>query len=257
MGNLIKKTTTKIKFKDLNETNLTKKEKELLVSIYSDSESFKPNQTIYKKRLDVDIRTIQRLCKSLTEKGYLQIKQLTGYNNYQWVVSNKPTLLPDDETSIETQQIEKIIPTVTVPPQVKEEINIENLITQIDNIITNTFPSISEDVLNIYINNVLDAVENCKVKNEDLTDAKLIKSISKYHTEPEPTKLTIKDLEIIVNNKMNVGTKNQRDCTINKMKDWFIKNGCTPTEEEIKSQTFRIHNESKTTGRVLDQRYQD
>jgi hypothetical protein len=72
-----------------------------------------------------------------------------------------------------------------------------------------------------------------------------------------PSRITEAECVKIIENKMTGGTVNQRKDTHKKVLQWFIDAQHNKTHDEIEAKTFRTHNDSKTSGRVIDQKYND
>jgi hypothetical protein len=244
----------------LHNKNLKDFDKILLFSILSDSDTnFTFNQTTYMKRFDCERKKISESIQRLTIAGYVHHEKI-GFNTWVYTISEYGNL--NNEKLIQNElQAESITNDLNENKEtninVIETIDLEKISIQIDNIIDNHFPNIPLDIFKEYIKNLLDAVESGKVKNDDFTDAKIIKSISKVYTETTPTKISSSECETIILNKMTGGTQNQRNDTLKKVKQWFTDNNCIATEEEIKHKTFVTHHNSKTAGVIIDPKYQD
>lgn len=238
-------------------------DKILLFSILSDSDThFTFNQATYMKRFDCGRKKISEAIERLTIQGYVKHEN-KGFNNWQYTISEYGNL--NDQTIQSELPTESIIDDLsnknasnisTVEPIDMDEIT-QQLAVQMNNVINENFPNISQDIFEKEFINLLNEIESGAVKTKDLTDAKITNLISKVYTEPIPTKISITKCETIILNKMTGGTQNQRNDTLKKVKQWFVDNDYVATEEEIKHKTFIVHNDSKTANRVIDQRYND
>ena len=235
-------------------------DKILLFSILSDSDTdFTFNQKTYATRFGCGRKKISEAIDRLSVAGYVKHKQTKKrFNDWQYVISEYGNL--NNEEAIQSE-----LPIETITSDLSKEkiitivepIDLDKIVKQIDNIINKHFPNIPQDILENYTENLFNAVESGKVKDDDFTDVKIIKSIAKIYLEPTPNKISVSDCETIILNKMTGGTQNQRNDTLKKVKQWFTDNNCVGTEEEIRHKTLLIHHDSKTANRIIDPKYQD
>ncbi|HEY1192615.1 hypothetical protein [Flavobacterium sp.] len=239
-------------------------DKILLFSILSDSDThFTFNQATYMKRFDCGRKRISNAIERLTIEGYVKHENI-GFNNWQYIISEYGNLNNQDtiHNELSTESLTNDLSIKSTSELILvESIDIDKIAVQIaeqmNDVIMKHFPSIPQDIFEKEFINLLNEIELGKIKVKDVTDEKITNLISQVYTEPVSTKISINKCETIILNKMAGGTQNQRNDTLKKVKQWFIDNNCIATEEEIQHQTFKTHHNSKTSGRIIDPRYQD
>ena len=103
-------------------------------------------------------------------------------------------------------------------------------------------------------NGTLKSADQLNVENINLIIARFIINAS---AQVAPSRITETECVKIIENKMTGGTVNQRKDTHKKVLQWFIDEQHNKTHDEIEAQTFKTHHNSKTAGRVIDQKYND
>jgi hypothetical protein len=106
------------------------------------------------------------------------------------------------------------------------------------------------------------AIANGSLKSADQLNVENINLIIERFiiNEPipvAPSRITETECVKIIENKMTGGTVNQRKDTLKKVLQWFVDEQHNKTHDEIEAKTFTTHHNSKTAGRVIDQKYND
>lgn len=261
---------------------LTHFDKLLLISILSDDDTYIFNVMTYANRFGCSDDTIGKSIKRLKKAGYIIQTQLDKrFNTWTYKISEYGNL---NKESIETPELEAPAVENTCDPSEQtpstehisdpihdSTLTVESDVKPIDlkdyaNLI---FDEIDKSIMNdkdVNITNCIGyfktAIANGTLKSADqLTVENINLIIDKFIiNEPvqvAPSKITETECIKIIENKITGGTVNQRKDTHKKVLQWFIDEQHNKTRDEIEAQTFKTHHNSKTAGRVIDQRHND
>lgn len=265
--------------------SLSSDAKILLIEIFSDSDTFNLSRTTYCNRLGWDVSKWKRTIDELACSGFLtRTENDKNKKTKFYVISEfgnlkkeepKQKTTPSKKTktvAVDLKESNEVVELITEPisnevveaPKSAKQVLLDEAIEIVTDIVDRLYPLMPDDVYSKYIKDIKEAIVSGQIDSMKMFNEKaIIKSISKIYTEPQveeeplPAKLSITECEAIIKNKMTGGTVNQRGDTVKKVKEWFVNNGYIANEEQIRSRTFTVHNDSKTSGRVLDQKYQD
>ncbi|MBW1656644.1 helix-turn-helix domain-containing protein [Flavobacterium quisquiliarum] len=261
---------------------LTHFDKLLIISILSDDDSYIFNVMTYANRFGCSDDTIGKSIKRLKKAGYIiQTKVDKRFNMWTYKISEYGNL---NKESVETTELEA--PEVENTYDPSEQIpSTEHISLPLDGSILAVESDVKPLVLKDYANIIFDEIdksirqdkyvdiENCieyfktaiangTLKSADQLNIENINLIIKKFiiNEPvqvAPSRITEAECVKIIENKMTGGTVNQRKDTHKKVLQWFIDAQHNKTHDEIEAKTFTTHHNSKTAGRVIDQKYND
>lgn len=262
--------------------NLTHFDKLLLISILSDDDTYIFNVMTYANRFGCSDDTIGKSIKRLKKAGYIMQTQVDKrFNMWTYKISEYGNL---NNESMETPELKA--------PAVENTYDPSQQIPSTEHIndpIHDSTPTVKSDVkpldLKDYADMIFDEIDksNMKDKYVDATSCiayfktaianGTLKSADQLNIENinliierfiinepvpvAPSRITETECIKIIENKMTGGTVNQRKDTHKKVLQWLIDEQYNKTQQEIEDKTFRIHHNSKTAGRVIDQKYND
>jgi|GEM_PF-6096735 len=262
--------------------NLTHFDKLLLISILSDNDTYIFNVMTYANRFGCSDDTIGKSIKRLKKAGYIkQTKETNRFNMWTYKISEYGNL---NNESKKTPELKAPVVENTFHPS-EQIASTEHINTPIHDSTLTVESDVKPLDLKDYADVIFDqidksimddkyvdsascieyfktAIANGTLKSADQLTVENINLIIKRFiiNEPEqvaPAKLTEAECVKIIENKMTGGTLNQRKDTHKKVLQWFIHANYNKTQQEIEAQTFKTHNDSKTAGRVIDQKYND
>jgi biotin operon repressor len=262
--------------------NLTHFDKLLLISILSDDDTYIFNVMTYANRFGCSDDTIGNSIKRLKKAGYIIQTQVDKrFNVWTYKISEYGNL---NNESKETPELkapaventcdlsEQIASTEHISDPIHDStLTVESDVKPIDlkdyaNLI---FDEIDKSIMNdkeVDIANCIEyfktAIANGTLESADQLTVENINLIIErfFINEPvqvAPSRITETECVKIIENKMTGGTVNQRKDTHKKVLQWFIDEQRNKTHDEIEAQTFKTHHNSKTAGRVIDQKYND
>lgn len=262
--------------------NLTHFDKLLLISILSDDDTYIFNVMTYANRFGCSDDTIGKSIKRLKKAGYIiQTKENKRFNMWTYKISEYGNL---NKESVETTELEalaventydpseQITPMEHISNPIKDSaLTVESDVKPLDlkDYADIIFDEIDKSIINdkyVDTKNCIEyfrtSIANGTLKSADQLNVENINLIIKRFVinEPvqvSPSRITEAECVKIIENKMTGGTVNQRKDTHKKVLQWFIDAQHNKTHDEIEAKTFRTHHIIKTTGRVIDQKYND